>query len=289
MSIVKGSAAEVARILELDAAPGRARPSAPGCSSPGAAARASCASPSRISLFLKTARARLFAAPAHPRAIACARTLRSCAASSPSRSAASGTSHRGRGDRIVVSDGRAPLAAGSGQALFDFGVADLERRSSRASRAAARFRARRKQRKHDLGRAMVPVGLRARGGRLRGGPTEAYRQRVGDPGAADAHVNLGRLLHEAGDAARRRGSITTALSRSVPKTRRPRSNMGVAAGGSRTGVADALAAYEGGLRSIRRTPTRTTTPASLCERLGRPADAVRHLKDYRVLTRGRPQ
>jgi len=52
--------------------------------------------------------------------------------------------------------------------------------------------------------------------------------------------------------------------------------------------ADALAAYEKAIALDPRNADAHYNAANLCERLGRPADAVRHLKDYRVLTRGRP-
>ena len=48
---------------------------------------------------------------------------------------------------------------------------------------------------------------------------------------------------------------------------------------------DALAAYE---RALSLDPTNADAhynAANLCERLGRPADALCHLKEYRALTR----
>ncbi len=52
---------------------------------------------------------------------------------------------------------------------------------------------------------------------------------------------------------------------------------------------DALAAYENAVALDPQNADAHYNAANLCERLGRPADALRHLKEYRALTLGRPR
>src|SRR5258708_7932587 len=98
---------------------------------------------------------------------------------------------RAEGDRIVVGDSRARWSPESGQVLFDFGarelarkVAPLQLRTPFQGDAADWY-----ERGCDLDE-VAPDEAR-----------DAYRRALElEPDHADAHVNLGRLLHEAGDA-----------------------------------------------------------------------------------------
>lgn len=103
------------------------------------------------------------------------------------------------GDRIIVNDGDAAWNPVSGQYHLDFSVAELGEKvaplAGRAARAArdagAELTA---QHWYELGvdlEAYAPAEAR-----------RAYERALEiDPAHADTHVNLGRLLHDAGDAA----------------------------------------------------------------------------------------
>src|SRR2546425_10924423 len=116
---------------------------------------------------------------------------------------------------------------------------------------------------------------------------EAYRRALAlDPRHADAHVNLGRLLHESGDAAGAESHYRRALE-ARPDHATAAFDLGVALedlGRDR----EALEAYD---RAIALDPGNADAhynAASLCEKLGRPAEALGHLKACRELIRGSP-
>src|SRR5438067_13711988 len=98
---------------------------------------------------------------------------------------------RAEGDRIVVGDGARKWSPEDGQILFDFGTAELARRIAPLARKAASASADDFfERGCDLEEADPEAAA------------EAYAKALElDPAHADAHVNLGRLMHEAGDAA----------------------------------------------------------------------------------------
>src|SRR5467141_1292785 len=100
------------------------------------------------------------------------------------------------GDRIVVSDGEAMWSPESGQMQLDFAVAELATRAAPMARRAAKA-AREVEDElsagdwYELGLELeVATPAEAR---------DAYRRALElDAHHADAHVNLGRLLHEQG-------------------------------------------------------------------------------------------
>src|SRR5205814_453933 len=97
--------------------------------------------------------------------------------------------------RIVVHDDRARWQADSGQILFDFGVAELAREVAPLLAQAQR--------------RAVPLSADdffAWGCDLEDAAPEQAREAYAralelDPAHASAHINLGRLLHEAGELA----------------------------------------------------------------------------------------
>src|SRR5262249_16263910 len=107
----------------------------------------------------------------------------------------SGLKIAAEGGRIVVHDQKARWQADSGQVLFDFGVAEL------AGEVAPLL----KQAKHRA----IPLsadGFSPWGCDLEDGAPEQAREAYAralelDSEHASAHINLGRLLHEAGDLA----------------------------------------------------------------------------------------
>src|SRR5256884_2987286 len=132
------------------------------------------------------------------------------------------------GDRIVVSDGTTAWNPESGQTHLDFAVSDLAtraapiaRRTAQAARAA----------EGDLdAEDWYELGLELEAVEP-GEARDAYRRALElDAHHADAHVNLGRLLHEQGMIEEAERHYRLALrERSGPTT--PAINLGSALGG----------------------------------------------------------
>ncbi|HEY6066929.1 MAG TPA: tetratricopeptide repeat protein [Thermoanaerobaculia bacterium] len=120
------------------------------------------------------------------------------------------------------------------------------------------------------------------------GASEAYARALElDPEHADAHVNLGRLLHEKGDAAGAETHYRSALA-ARPADATAAFNMGVALEDLGRDL-EAIDAYE---KAVALDPAHSDAYFNLagaCERAGRPAAAIRHLKTYRALVRSRSQ
>ncbi|HEY5610043.1 MAG TPA: tetratricopeptide repeat protein, partial [Thermoanaerobaculia bacterium] len=102
-----------------------------------------------------------------------------------------------QGDRVVVQDGGTVWNPESGQVLFDFAVSELATKvAPHAERVAEQARREEHQLEaedwYELGCEMEITSPRE--------ARDAYRRAVElDPHHSDAHVNLGRLLHEAGE------------------------------------------------------------------------------------------
>jgi len=111
----------------------------------------------------------------------------------------------------------------------------------------------------------------------------AYRRALAlDAAHADAHVNLGRLLHEAGDAAEAAVHYEAALA-ARPDDAVAAFNLGVAEEDLRR-LPEALLAYQKAVRLDPRNADAHYNAAALAERLGRMAEALQHLKSYKKLT-----
>jgi predicted Zn-dependent protease len=176
---------------------------------------------------------------------------------------------RAEGDRIVVGDGRASWSPESGQVLFDFGARELARKVAplhlRAEDATDWY-----ERGCDLEEA-APDQAR-----------EAYRRALQlDPALADAWVNLGRLLHEAGDARAAAAHYRKAIELS-PENSTALFNLGVALEDLRM-QPEAVLAYRTALAADAGYGDAHYNLARLYERLGDPAAALRHLRTYRKL------
>ncbi|HKO55392.1 MAG TPA: tetratricopeptide repeat protein, partial [Thermoanaerobaculia bacterium] len=100
------------------------------------------------------------------------------------------------GDRVVVRDGEAVWNPESGQSLFDFAVADIAAKTAPfALRAVEQAREREEQLRaddwYDLACELEMSSIEE--------AKEAYDRALKlEPRHPDAHVNLGRLLHEQG-------------------------------------------------------------------------------------------
>ncbi len=186
------------------------------------------------------------------------------------------------GRQVAVRDGGSSWQPETGQALLNFEVDPLVARA-RSLRAEAK------------------VGGKTRGSELCA--LREFEQALGleddDPGAArvayaraleldptlvDACVHLGRLAHEAGDAREATRLYHLALER-TPDDPVVHFNLALALEDTR-GATPAAFHYE---RAIELDPTFADAHfnlAGLCEKLGRPAAALRHYSAYKKLTEG---
>jgi len=186
------------------------------------------------------------------------------------------------GERVVVRDGTAVWNPESGQSLFDFSVDEIAEKTKPIALAAVR-EAKAKQEDdldadawYELASDLeLSDSAEARA---------AYEKAVAlDPTHVDAHVNLGRLLHEDGATAAAEKHYRAALA-ADPDHPVAAFNLGVALddlGRSR----EAAEAY---LRAIELDPDNPDAHynlAGILERNGDKAGAVRHLTRYRALTR----
>ncbi len=182
--------------------------------------------------------------------------------------------------RLVLRSGGARLEAESGQRLFDFSgepeggplaEAVVSRLAPRTLEVDARTWY---ERGCDL-ESEAPLEAQA-----------AYRRAIGaDPGHADARVNLGRLLHEAGDVDGARAEYAAALELR-PTDAIAAFNLGCALEDLGRSV-EAIATYERALEVDARCADAHHNLALLHERAGRAREAIRHLAAYRRLV-GRP-
>ena len=197
---------------------------------------------------------------------------------------ASGLRLSAEGRRVVVGDGKTRWLPESGQILLEFEVAELARKVAPLARRAfreAKTGPRQLSAEEWYGwgcelEAVSPAEAR-----------EAYERALElDPEHPDAHVNLGRLLHEGGNAGVAETHYRHALA-ARPEDATAAFNLGVAL--EDLGRAEeALAAYE---RAAELDPSNADAhfnAASVCEQAGQVAAALRHLKAYRKLLRGSP-
>ena len=184
------------------------------------------------------------------------------------------------GDRIVVSDGETAWNPESDQTHLDFAVSDLATRAAPIARRTAQA-ARAAEGTldaddwYELGlelEAVEPAEAR-----------DAYRRALElDAHHADAHVNLGRLLHEEGLVQEAERHYRLAL-REDPEHATAAFNLGIALEDlDRPG--DAVEAYRAALALDPRLADAHYNVARLYEKGGKKAAALRHLSIYRRLT-----
>ena len=192
------------------------------------------------------------------------------------------------GAEILVDDGRTRWDARSGQLVLDFdraaaagpgatvtSIADARTGSDAAS---AREDTRSARELYDDACALESTS--------REGAATLYRRALdADPHLADAHVNLGRLVHEAGDVGGALAHYRAALALR-PGDSVAAFNLGVALE-DRGAVPEALDAYHEAVACDPDNADAHYNLARLYEQSGRPALAIRHLSAYRKLTRQR--
>jgi tetratricopeptide (TPR) repeat protein len=184
------------------------------------------------------------------------------------------------GDKIVVSDGEATWSPESGQTQLDFAVSDLATRAApiarRTARAAQAVEANLDAEDwYELGlelEAVAPAEAR-----------DAYRRALElDAHHVDAHVNLGRLLHEDGRLGE--AEMHYRLAREGdPQHATAAFNLGITLEDLGR-LPDAIEAYRQALAADPRLADAHFNVARLYERLGKKAAALRHLSIYRRLT-----
>ncbi|MFQ5599676.1 MAG: tetratricopeptide repeat protein [Candidatus Krumholzibacteriia bacterium] len=184
------------------------------------------------------------------------------------------------GDDVVVRDGGTTWNPESGQTLLDFevseladGVAPLVRKAAKAARSVEeQLQA---EDWYELGCELETCEPDEAG--------DAYRRAVElDPRHVDAHVNLGRLLHEAGELRAAEEHYRTALQ-IEPEDATAAYDLGVLLQDLGR-QAEAVTAYT---RAIQADPGYADAHynlAHLYEQLGRAQGAVKHLQIYRRLS-----
>jgi tetratricopeptide (TPR) repeat protein len=188
------------------------------------------------------------------------------------------------GDEVVVRDGGVAWEPDSGQVVLDFTTAQLAQRAAPTVRRQAAL-ARRADTALDA-EGWFAMGLELEVGSP-GEARDAYRRALElDPGHADAHVNLGRLLQEAGRARDAEGHYHAALAEDDEHAT-AWYNLGTVLEDRRRWK-EAVAAYEHATRADPRLADAWFNLSRLYERAGKRAAALRCLSKYRLLAeRGR--
>lgn len=178
------------------------------------------------------------------------------------------------GDRVAVREGHRRWQADSGQYLLAFDGDPDDGSLTVIERPASVRLATRAQEWFEQG-----VALEARE------PQSAMRayQRALDaePAHLDAGINLGRLLHEAGQLAKSEEVYRAALNACGPDPVLL-FNLGVLLH-DRSRKQEAMEAYEAALQLDADFADCHYNLALLCEELGRPKEAIRHMSQYRRL------
>ncbi len=185
------------------------------------------------------------------------------------------------GEHIVVREGGEAWEPESGQRLLDFDVAELAERAAPLAPAT-------------MARAGAIEGMSADdwfelGCDLEAAApdeaAEAYRRVLElDPQHPDAHLNLGRLLHETGDVRQAMRHYRSA-SEANPTDATAAFNLGVALQDLGR-QSEAVEAYTRAISSDPAYADAYFNLAGLYEQLGEEAMAIQNLKIYRTLTRG---
>ncbi len=184
---------------------------------------------------------------------------------------------------VVVRSGRERWEPATGQRLLDFEVAALAARAAPLARRTARAA---RAREGELGAEdWFALGFELEAA----DPAEArdaYRRTLElDPHHADAHLNLGRILHELGQVAAAEQHYRKALALR-PEDATALFNLGVALEDDGR-VAEALAVYQRAVAADPDFADAYFNLAGVYEKLGQKAAALRQLKAYRKLVADR--
>jgi tetratricopeptide (TPR) repeat protein len=221
-------------------------------------------------IVLRTAQA--LAAAKVPRA-RITRSVRQLRRRLPESMPLSGLSIGAVGERVVVKEGARQWQAESGQYLLAFegdpadGSLSVITPASAAPDAAHWF---------DKALALEAADPQA--------ALRAYEQALAiDPGLVDAHLNRGLLLHQAGRLDKAEQVYREAI-KACGDEPTLFYNLGVLLEDANR-KSEAMAAYEAALRCDPRLADCHYNLALLCEELSRPQEAIRHMAQYRRLTK----
>jgi tetratricopeptide (TPR) repeat protein len=189
------------------------------------------------------------------------------------------------GERVVVRDGTALWNPESGQSLFDFSIDEIAEIAEKTKPIAlAAVREAKARHEDDLD---ADAWYELASDLELSDPAEAraaYEKATAlDPVHIDAHINLGRLLHEDGDLSGAEKQYRAALA-CDPTHSVAAFNLGVALD-DLGHLADAAQAYRRAIELDPDSPDAHYNLAGILERQHDKAGAVRHLTRYRALTR----
>ncbi len=181
------------------------------------------------------------------------------------------------GDRVSVGDGATIWNPESGQKLFDFSIADIaEKTRTFALRAVPSTKSDEEDADSCFERGCELENSDPAAAR------DAYERALQlDPRHVEAHINLGRMLHEEGQPAAAETHYQAALAID-PEHSLAAFNLGVALEDLGR-LADASSAYETALDLDPDNADAHYNLAGIYERRGDKAGALRHLKEYRKL------
>ncbi|HEX8255858.1 MAG TPA: tetratricopeptide repeat protein [Thermoanaerobaculia bacterium] len=183
------------------------------------------------------------------------------------------------GERVVVRDGEAVWNPESGQSLFDFSVAELAQKSAPLLMRNAKNA--RENPGHVDADEWYDLACELEMSSLEEAKDAYERALLADPKHADAHVNLGRLLHEGGAPVAAEQHYRAALE-ADPEHDTAAFNLGVALEDLGR-PDDAITAYSIALALDPENADAHYNLAGLYERKGDKQSALRHLKAYRTL------
>ena len=184
------------------------------------------------------------------------------------------------GENVFVDDGRTTWEPDSGQVQFDFAVSELAARVRPLDRRAAKaIRNRERDLEaedwYELGCALEISSP--------GQAMEAFRRVIDlEPGHSDARVNLGYLLHEAGDLPGAEAMYVEALE-ADPKNATAAYNLGVVREDAKR-PEDAIAAYLVAIEIDEGMADAHFNLSRLYEDADDRAEALKHLVNYRELS-----
>jgi tetratricopeptide (TPR) repeat protein len=212
--------------------------------------------------------------------------LRALAERMPDGLAAADLRLLGEGQDVVVEDDGKRWHATSGQTLFDFG----QRTATEEGASVTPLTQKRTATQPQASSAEAVREIYARACALEetapGEAMTAYRGVLArDPDFVEAHVNLGRLLHESGDVYAALVHYRAALA-IRPNDATAAFNVGVALE-DLGATFDAISAYRRSIETDAHNPDAHYNLARLLEQAGKPDLAVRHLLLYRQLVKKR--